>query len=251
MGRQACCWHVARGREGHAPGQYTYGFVFVHAIIATADRTIELVCTRPVGQLCRAIHTCVSRVRIGRDPAKTRSKTGDVIRRSSQIAWFSRITTSTWVTWIWPDLRLRLGRRLQQRCSIGSLDTLSDGTVDPGLLVSEPRGSTNCSSHRGGNPLPTCLAVCNSCLVLAEGADVVALLARLRVAELLEHLRGDPHSPCFRHSLRRRQSMSFDLGAHVDSDGGFSDPHTPRCDFDIGKSVNVPSLEDGPPLKSS
>jgi len=47
------------------------------------------------------------------NPAKTRSKTGDVIRRGSQITWFNRITASTWVTWIWPDLRLVLGRRLQ------------------------------------------------------------------------------------------------------------------------------------------
>jgi len=112
MGRQACCWHVARGREGHAPGQYTYGFVFVHAIITTADRTIGLVWRRVITSRPKIPSALVLRW-LRSNPAKTRSKTGDVIRRGSQITWFNRITASTWVTWIWPDLRLVLGRRLQ------------------------------------------------------------------------------------------------------------------------------------------
>ena len=46
----------SQGREGHAPSQYTHGFVFIHAVI-TVDRAVELVCTCSVCDLCRTVFT--------------------------------------------------------------------------------------------------------------------------------------------------------------------------------------------------
>jgi hypothetical protein len=80
---------------------------------------------------------------------------------------------------------------------------------------------------------------------------MAALIAGLCKAELLQQFHSDLDAACLGRGVWYRSGVLFNLGAHVDSDGGLGDPHAPRGNLDIAQPVGVPSLEDRFPLERS